>query len=390
MSEEGKDSVSNEAKKVIKLKDGRDWEVNTAYEGNNLDFIRLLPDNCIDSVVTDPPYGLKFMGKKWDYEIPKVELWEEVLRVLKPGGYLLSFAGTRTQHRMACNIEDAGFEIRDMIAWVYGSGMPKSHNISKTMSKSEELEEEAQLWDGWGTALKPALEPITVARKPLSEKTIVKNVLRWGTGGINIGNCKIEYSPENPPIPQLAQGKTNVNSKKTMYDGQSMTKSVTKATIGGSLDGRWPANLIHDGSEEVVKLFPETVKQAKCKSDNKSGWQSSYVGGKVKAPKERTLHLDEKNNSASRFFYCAKASKKDRGENNIHPTVKPTELVKYLIRLVTVKDGICLDPYLGSFTTAVACNEEEINWIGAELPEEQDGSFSMGYQRYASRIGKEK
>jgi len=166
--------------------------------GDALEELKKLEDNSVDSIVTDPPYGLKFMGKRWDYDVPSIEVWEECLRVLKPGGYLLSFAGTRTQHRMACNIEDAGFEIRDMIAWVYGSGFPKSHNISKALDKGAERRlitapttDEAKQWDGWGTALKPALEPITVARKPLSEKTIAKNVLKWGTGGINIDGCRI-------------------------------------------------------------------------------------------------------------------------------------------------------------------------------------------------------
>ena len=139
--------------------------------GDNIEILKTLPDNSIDSVVTDPPYGLSFMGKKWDYDVPSVELWAECLRVLKPGGHLLAFAGTRTQHRMAVRIEDAGFEIRDMIAWVYGSGFPKSLNL-----KDE--------WQGWGTALKPALEPITVARKPLVG-TVAENVLEWGTGTIS-------------------------------------------------------------------------------------------------------------------------------------------------------------------------------------------------------------
>lgn len=371
---------------MLVLNNGEKWKLNKPYEGNNLDFLKLLPNNCIDSVVTDPPYGLKFMGKKWDYQVPNVETWREIYRALKPGGHLLSFAGTRTQHRMAVNIEDAGFEIRDMLAWLY-SGFPKSHNICKELRRKKGLE--LNKWEGWGTALKPALEPITLARKPLNEKTIVDNVLKYGTGGINIDDCRIEYTSNNLPIPQLAQGQTEINGKTSMFDGQSTYNSKTKSVIGGSLKGRFPANIIHDGSDEVVNCFPETVKQAKCKSDNKSGWQKFYVGGKGVSPVERTLYLDEENNSASRFFYCAKASKKDRGEGNNHPTVKPTDLIKYLVRLVTPKGGICLDPYLGSFTTAIACKEEGFNWLGCELSESEEGFFTTGYSRYKKRTSLE-
>ena len=196
--------------------------------GDSLIELKKFEDNHFDSVVCDPPYGLEFMGKEWDYDVPSVELWQEVFRVLKEGGHLLAFAGTRTQHRMAVNIEDAGFEIRDMIAWVYGSGFPKSHNIGKKIKQ----------WEGWGTALKPALEPITMARKPF-KTSVAENVLKNGVGGINIDGCRV-----------------------------------------GNKQGRFPANFIHDGSEEVKGLFPN--------ADDKT--------------------------SESRFFYCAKSSKLDRNE----------------------------------------------------------------------------
>ena len=203
--------------------------------------------------------GLSFMGKKWDYDVPSVDIWKEALRVLKPGGFLLSFAGTRTQHRMAVNIEDAGFEIRDMIAWVYGSGFPKSLNIHKKDSRCPE---------GFGTALKPALEPITVARKPLSEPTVAKNVLKWGTGGINIDACRVG---------------TDENLGRKIHQTQSW-KNTSKNGVGSVNDdwkkGRFPANFIHDGSQMLLDLFP--------KEKNKG--------------------------SAARFFYQAKASKKDRDE----------------------------------------------------------------------------
>jgi len=267
-----------------------------------LEALRNLPDNSVDSVVTDPPYGLSFMGKKWDYDVPSTELWAECLRVLKPGGHLLAFAGTRTQHRMAVRIEDAGFEIRDMIAWVYGSGFPKSLNIGK--------QNNCEAYQGWGTALKPALEPICLARKPI-EGTVAANVLKWGTGAINIDGCRVgseEISVHtDPAIYSMTPHKSNLDYR--------------------NHQGRFPANLIHDGSDEVVECFP---------------------------------------NDAARFFYCAKASKAERNDGNHHPTVKPLALMRYLVRLVTPPNGTVLDPFLGSGTTAIAAVLEGRDWIGIE------------------------
>jgi len=396
------------------------------HHGDCLEVLRSLPDCSVDSIVTDPPYGLSFMGKKWDYDVPSVDVWAECLRVLKPGGHLLAFAGTRTQHRMAVRIEDAGFEIRDMIAWVYGSGFPKSLDVSKAIDKMDAAQEqqarryrftewvrstgitskqiddatqtnmgghyttaasqpaimtrehleacrhllgdipewvereadirsvesknfaerevvgqktagianpddrnrhtigasaavvvditapatpEAKQWQGWGTALKPALEPITVARKPLIG-TVAENVLQHGTGAINVD--------------------------------------------GGRVGERWPANFIHDGSEEATDLL----------------------------------------GASARFFYCAKASKADRDEGcegleakarptmgsgigsepdqqkknnrNHHPTVKPTDLMRYLCRLVTPPNGIVLDPFNGSGSTGCAAVLEGFQYIGIE------------------------
>lgn len=279
-------------------------------------------DDCsVDSIVTDPPYGLSFMGRKWDYDVPSKEIWVECLRVLKPGGHLLAFAGTRTQHRMCVNIEDAGFEIRDMIAWVYGSGFPKSRNIG----------------DGWGTALKPALEPITVARKPF-KGTVANNVLTHGTGVINIDGCRVK-ADDLPSACKgtgwAAQDKKNAAQgyrPTAYYDGQDGVDYVPNQS------GRWPANLIHDGGDEPCELLGD----------------------------------------AARFFYCAKASKKDREDGNTHPTVKPTDLMAYLCRLVTPADGVVLDPFMGSGSTGKAAMREGFGFIGVEREAEY---FAIAEQR---------
>jgi DNA modification methylase len=416
--------------------------------GDCLEVLRALPDCSVDAVVTDPPYGLAFMGKKWDYDVPSEEIWRECLRVLKPGGHLLAFAGTRTQHRMAVRIEDAGFEIRDMIAWVYGSGFPKSLDVSKAIDKQraedvepaarvakwlcdrmderritrrdlckhfdaeniaqqwtthwtdgavkprvpkwhqwqelkallsfgDEMDSEvwrlngrkgrpgdayaerpdaeysgapgmreswtggkgwsgttakggagvtaaARQWQGWGTALKPALEPITVARKPLAG-TVAETVLAHGTGGINVDGCRVEAQ-----------------------------------------DGRWPANLIHDGSDDVVGLFPNTT------SGSRKAGRHVVAGGQGRYGEFAEGDLPEvigDSGSAARFFYCAKASKADRGDNH-HPTVKPTALMRYLCRLVTPPGGVVLDPFMGSGSTGKACALEGFRFIGIERESE--------------------
>lgn len=295
-----------------------------------------MPDACVDAIVTDPPYGLAFMGKRWDYDVPAVEVWRECLRMLKPGGHLLAFAGTRTQHRMAVRIEDAGFEIRDMIAWVYGSGFPKSHNLDGGRK-------------GWGTALKPALEPITVARKPL-DGTVAANVHAHGTGAINVDECRVAASDgyaEN----SVTQG---INTARTSYAPQQQ-----RSTISPSLNGRWPANLIHDGSDEVVGLFPMTGPAKASMRGDRSGVNTDFGGA------DGFRGHNDNGGSAARFFYCAKASKADRGENN-HPTVKPTDLMRYLCRLVTPPGGVVLDPFCGSGSTGKAAILEGFNFIGIE------------------------
>ena len=353
------------------------------HHGNCIDVLRTMSDNSVDAIVTDPPYGLKFMGRKWDYDVPSTELWAECLRVLKPGGHLLAFAGTRTQHRMAVRIEDAGFEIRDMIAWVYGSGFPKSLDVSKAIDKAAGAVREvvgfdpvaakraaavstnafgdykgqtgdvtapatdaARQWQGWGTALKPALEPVTVARKPLVG-AVAENVLAHGTGALNIDGSRV------PAEKATGWG----GSGSALYEG-GLSRDSGEARLQDS--GRWPANLIHDGSSEVSELLRH----------------------------------------AARFFYCAKASRKDRddglgafeihsageltggraegsagagrtgGGRNTHPTVKPTDLMRYLCRLVTPPGGVVLDPFAGAGSTGKAALLEGFQFIGIEREQE--------------------
>jgi DNA modification methylase len=475
-------------------------------QGDCLEHLKTLPDNSIDLVLTDPPYGIKFMGRTWDYDVPKVEVWQECLRVLKPGGHLLAFAGTRTQHRMAVRIEDAGFEIRDMIAWVYSQGFPKATDVYKQLKKhctcgimeayAEEekiprkqeakctlrplryadvsqaiyltneqrkilleglqeqsapienqtywcsqlseggqeprlegwcniLQKEGQLYRcaickmprevftngeerwlhygtqacgshehreatdesgsgtsqrpqpeqqlnrepcdfckqfgtqalgtlGWKSALKPALEPITLARKPL-EGTIAENVLKWGTGALNVDAARVETdeSLQRPERRGLGQtgGWANYSQTPGMY-----------GTPQGQ--GRFPANLIHDGSDEVLALFPETTQNGyrKNPSTNKTTWFGAKDGSHVEG--ERGYN-DQ--GSAARFFYCAKASKSERGEANNHPTVKPIKLMEYLVKLASREGAVILDPYLGSGTTGIACRNLNRQFIGIEL-----------------------
>lgn len=381
-----------------------------------------MADNSVDSIVTDPPYELGFMGKSWDASgiAFNIEVWQEALRVLKPGGHLLAFSGSRTYHRMTVAIEDAGFEIRDQIQWIYGSGFPKSHNISKGIDKAsgfngavvgvgtswnrpdsqdgdnarmntspgeyeiKELSTAAKQWQGWGTALKPAHEPIVLARKPLIG-TVANNVLTHGVGGLNIDGSRVG----SEQIESGRAGRTKVGDD--IYKTGLQPQGFEIAT------GRWPANVIHDGSDEVVALFPITA-------GNHGGRvaTSKFEFGAGDGSKISATNAKQDMGSAARFFYCAKASKRDRNEGldgfdivsaaemvnrvedsagmqnpragagrtsgsaNHHPTVKPTDLMRYLCRLITPPEGIILDPFMGSGSTGKAAMLEGFDFIGID------------------------
>jgi len=365
--------------------------------GDNMESLKLLEDNSIDSIVTDPPYGLSFMGKKWDYDVPSVELWKEVYRVLKPGGHLLSFGGTRTYHRMVVNIEDAGFEIRDQIQWLYGSGFPKSHNIGK--------QEGCEEFIGFGTALKPANEPICVARKPLSEKTIADNVLKWGTGGINVDGCRVG----SEVLTHSGCGKSNIGAIGGSFD------KGTKGDMEFTSEGRFPANIIFD--ESAAQMLNEQSGMSKSSKGKQRSVKNigSFGGGLTNDNNE----YNDKG-GASRFFYVAKVSKSERnmgldhfedkvtpvntginstnenGEKvrndgsvipplvakNTHPTLKPVQLMAYLVRLVTPPNGIVLDPFMGSGSTGISACLEGFRFCGMEMEEEYFKIASARIENY--------
>jgi site-specific DNA-methyltransferase (adenine-specific) len=393
------------------------------YQGDNMESLKKLPDNSIDSIVTDGPYGLKFMSKRWDYDVPSVEFWKEVLRVLKPGGHVLSFGGTRTFHRMVVNMEDAGFEIRDQIMWIYGSGFPKSLNIGKAFDKKNGNEREwisespygprvssksqslvhntmhsdltkgSSQWEGWGTALKPANEPICLARKPLSEKTIVDNVIKWGTGGINVDGCRIG-----------TDDKLSIH-KGNLFNGNSGIETNDSFISSGQEGGRFPANILFD--EEAAQVLDEQSGISKAKKERVGikGGQSLHEGGWKKDVEGKWP--GDNGGGASRFFYVAKVSKKERNlgldnfeevesilpglntfdeegnrlradgsiipplvSKNNHPTLKPINLMTYLCRLITPPGGIVLDPFMGSGSTGISACLEGFRFVGMELQED--------------------
>ena len=385
--------------------------------GDCLEILQTLKDNSVDSVVCDPPYHLTstkgaskgFMGKEWDGgDIAfRTDVWKECLRVLKPGGYLLAFSSSRTYHRIAVAIEDAGFDIRDQIMWIYGQGFPKSHNIGKKVEG----------YEGWGTALKPAHEPIVMARKPLSEKSVAENVMKWGTGGINIDGSRIEYK----------DGIENEFSESYLRSGHSKSKGEDLIfNISGNKregvyvnkEGRFPANIMFD--EEAGKLLDEQSGITEYNKDRKpgnykGGHRKEYVGtidNDIEKKIEGQFFSDK--GGASRFFYCPKASKKEKdlgldsmelktgrigatyagnqdtskiGGNpdkptlprkNNHPTIKPLALMEYLIRMTTRPGGVVLDCFMGSGSTGVAAKRNGFSFIGVEKEQEY---FNIAQQR---------
>jgi site-specific DNA-methyltransferase (adenine-specific) len=385
--------------------------------GDCLEILQTLKDNSVDSVVCDPPYHLTstkgaskgFMGKEWDGgDIAfRTDVWKECLRVLKPGGYLLAFSSSRTYHRIAVAIEDAGFDIRDQIMWIYGQGFPKSHNIGKKVEG----------YEGWGTALKPAHEPIVMARKPLSEKSVAENVIKWGTGGINIDDSRIEYK----------DGIENEFSESYLRSGHSKSKGEDLIfNISGNKregvyvnkEGRFPANIMFD--EEAGKLLDEQSGITEYNKDRKpgnykGGHRKEYVGtidNDIEKKIEGQFFSDK--GGASRFFYCPKASKKEKdlgldsmelktgrigatyagnqdtskiGGNpdkptlprkNNHPTIKPLALMEYLIKMTTRPGGVVLDCFMGSGSTGVAAKRNGFSFIGVEKEEDY---FNIAQQR---------
>lgn len=417
----------------------------TVFHGSNLDVLPFMADNSVDSIVTDPPYELGFMGKSWDSTgiAYSVELWRECLRVLKPGGHLLAFGGSRTWHRLAVAIEDAGFEMRDSIAWLYGSGFPKSHNVAlgidkmlghenrgraipvaSTFQASDVNEEnkltsnpvdaytarsaEAQAWQGWGTALKPAFEPVVVARKPLVG-TVAANVLEWGVGGLNIDASRIAGESWGSRPPSVSDGIT-------LHGLNPMVKESNNL-------GRWPANIVLD--EYTAELLDEQSGVSVSRPTaigGTLGSSRSMSGGLTQA--YGSSHNDS--GGASRFFYVAKASKTDRNEGldalepkrhsdcvtddgiggdnpanrtnhakqNFHPTVKPTDLMRYLIKLVTPAGGIVLDPFTGSGSTGKAALLDGYQFFGIELTDDYlpiiQGRLDWAEQQLLQADNKEK
>ena len=354
--------------------------------GDCRELLTALDAGSVDSIVTDPPYGLGFMGKDWDHGAPTVEFWQAFLRVAKPGAYLLAFGGTRTYHRMACAIEDAGWEVRDCIMWLYGTGFPKSLNLDGE-------------WKGWGTALKPAYEPIIVARKPL-DGTVAGNVAKHGVGAMNIDACRIET--EARPKREVAALRDDVEYSPNSLMGRVDGSLQSSKAVGTTNLGRWPANVIHDGSDEVLSAFPDAPGQQGDLNETGRASPTKVAFGDMAAPKPHAARR-ESDKSAARFFYCAKAGRKERdaglesfvmksgGEatdrkdgtaglnsprsgagrggnvKNNHPTVKPLSLMRYLCKLVTPPNGVVLDPFMGSGSTGCAAVKEGFNFIGFDL-----------------------
>lgn len=365
----------------------------TLHHGDSREVLRSIPDASIDSCVTDPPYALVsigkrfgadgaaparskqsgvyarasagFMGQKWDTgEVAfDPDFWREVWRVLKPGAHVVAFGGTRTYHRLAVAIEDAGFEIRDMLQWLYGSGFPKSHNLNPLS-----LVETRQTLDGYGSALKPACEPIAFGRKPLVG-TMLANMLQHGTGALNIDGCRVEG--EGWDASGESVGGVSVHA---LGDGLNNAGRAPSHDLG-----RWPANVVHDGSAEVVAAFPNTAGGGSI--SNRSSPKTAGIYGAMNGHGEQWSAYDD-DGSAARFFYSAKADKADRA-GSAHPTVKPVDLMAWLVRLVTPPGGVVLDPFAGSGSTGAAAYREGFHPI---LIEREAKYFADIERRMAAEV----
>lgn len=349
------------------------------------EFLKTMPDGSVDAIVTDPPYGLSFMGKAWDYDVPQAALWREVLRVLKPGGHMVAFFGSRTYHRGVVQIEDAGFEVRDSLMWLYGTGFPKSLNLP----------------GGVGTALKPAHEPIVLARKPLNG-TVASNVQAHGTGALNIDGCRVGTEGATK-----RSGQADYPKNPDGTEDRSQGWARTGHEIVELNKGRWPANVLLD--EEAAAALD--VQSGTLKTRGNKGQSMGVSKGDTALQNSAVRFSGAEYNhggegGASRFFYCAKASRAERdrgcealpaksggeatdredgsagvdnpragagrtgGARNHHPTVKPVALMRWLVRLITPPGGTVLDPFTGSGTTGIAALEEGFNFIGVEMSEE--------------------
>jgi len=393
---------------------------------------------CGSAIVTDPPYELSFMGKSWDSKGVsfRKDTWEIIRSACLSGAPLLSFGGSRTQHRIACAIEDAGWEIRDTLMWVYGSGFPKSLDIGKTIDKASrgvpqgssdptslhhgryttqasvgkrhdgdkgqqygsgskwmvdragwvssdrELVTEAQLWNGYGTALKPAYEPIILAMNPM-DKTFAHNALKYGVAGLNIDGCRVEYQSDYDKSQATPQG---------ICTSKEISAIGAEPDVGRGLDrigfnrpeqkGRFPANFLHDGSDEVMELFPHSKGSGRARVLKRSAKPEQVGWGMNKHFPDGVELPDAGDGSTARFFYCAKASKSERGAANNHPTVKPLALMEYLCKLVKMPEyNLIIDPFMGSGTTLLACARLGIPCIGIDSDEQSCEIATIRYLR---------
>ena len=381
-----------------------------AYEIRNGECAEVMAsmDECsVDAIVTDPPYGLAFMGAKWDsfggstgnqtvserqaegrrnaeenkgaprygnshghalnrgenvaFQEAMTPVFEEALRVAKPGAYLLAFGSPRTFHRLFCAIEDAGWVTRNCVMWIYSQGFPKGLNVGKAFESSGDGDL-AERWDGWNTQIKPAWEPILMAQRPL-DGTVVHNVETHGVGALNVGACRVPTSGE-----RLSYGTFHSGGENGLNGTATFKIRERRYPEGYQPSGRFPANLVHDGSDEVLACFPDA-----------KGQQGDLRGGIPKRtgvcygdypPTKEYMRREEADTSAARFFYCAKASKRDRnrgGVTNDHPTCKPNALMRWLVRLVCPKGGLVLDPFMGSGSTGVACMDEGMDFVGIDM-----------------------